>query len=358
LLLAAGVLVAGVLLYHFRGSLNLRQFSVAKLWEAIRSANYFYLFLAVVTIYSCYAIRSWRWQRFQSHVGPARFWNIYAMNLAGFSALFILGRAAEPIRPLMIARKDKIPVADTFGVYALERILDAAATAVLASIGLLVFESSRHLTEQGTGPAFEKAAKTAGTVFTLVAVVAIVGLVYLRLHGSALLERRMEGWLTAHGWRARVARILLGFSRGVQTVKTWGDVFAAVLLSMVHWATVVLCYYLVQKSFGGRLGTLTYTDAMVILVFTLVGSAVQLPGVGGGAQALSIVAFTKLYGVGQETAVAAAMVLWLVTFASCCLAGVPILFKEGFSLGELKRMRKEEDAEIDAEMLEHPAKPE
>jgi glycosyltransferase 2 family protein len=358
LLLAAGVLVAGVLLYHFRGSLNLSQFSVAKLWEAIRSANYFYLFLAVVTIYSCYAIRSWRWQRFQSHVGPARFWNIYGMNLAGFSALFILGRAAEPIRPLMIARKDKIPVADTFGVYALERILDAAATAVLASIGLLVFESSRHLTEQGTGSAFEKAAKTAGTVFTLVAVVAIVGLVYLRLHGSALLERRMEGWLTAHGWRASVARILLGFSRGVQTVKTWGDVFAAVLLSMVHWAMVVLCYYLVQKSFGGRLGTLTYTDAMVILVFTLVGSAVQLPGVGGGAQALSIVAFTKLYGVGQETAVAAAMVLWLVTFASCCLAGVPILFREGFSLGELKRMRKEEDAEIDAEMLQHPAKPE
>jgi hypothetical protein len=37
---------------------------------------------------------------------------------------------------------------------------------------------------------------------------------------------------------------------------------------------------------------------------------------------------------------------------------VPILFKEGFSLGELKRMREEEDAEIDAEMLEHPAKPE
>jgi glycosyltransferase 2 family protein len=358
LLLAAGVLVAGVLLYHFRGSLNLSQFSVAKLWEAIRSANYFYLFLAVVTIYACYAIRSWRWQRFQSHVGPARFWNIYAMNLAGFSALFILGRAAEPIRPLMIARKDKIPVADTFGVYALERILDAAATAVLASIGLLVFESSGHLTEQGTGPAFEKAAKTAGTIFTLVAVVAIVGLVYLRLHGSALLERRMEGWLSAHGWRASVARILLGFSRGVQTVKTWGDVFAAVLLSMVHWAMVVMCYYLVQKSFGGRLGTLTYTDAMVILVFTLVGSAVQLPGVGGGAQALSIVAFTKLYGVGQETAVAAAMVLWLATFASCCLAGVPILFKEGFSLGELKRMREEEDAEIDAEMLEHPAKPE
>jgi glycosyltransferase 2 family protein len=356
LLLGAGVLVVGVLLYHFRGSLN--QFSVARLWDAIRGANYFYLFLSVVTIYACYAVRALRWQRFQSHVGPARFWNIYAMNLAGFSALFMLGRAGEPVRPLMIARKDKIPIADMFGIYALERILDAAATAVLASVGLLVFESSGHLTEQGTGSAFEKAAKTAGTVFSLGAVVAIVGLIYLRLHGSGVLERRMEGWLAAHGWKASVARILLGFSRGVQTIRTWGDVVAAVVYTLLHWVMVVLSYYLVQRSFGGRLETLTYMDAMVVLVFTMVGSAVQLPGVGGGAQALSIVAFTKLYGVQQETAVAAAMVLWLVTFASCCLAGVPILFKEGFSFGELKRMRNEEDAEIDAEMLEHPAKPE
>jgi hypothetical protein len=32
------------------------------------------------------------------------------------------------------------------------------------------------------------------------------------------------------------------------------------------------------------------------------------------------------------------------------------LFKEGFSLGELRNLRKQEDAEIDSEILEHPAK--
>lgn len=351
------VLVIAFLLYRSRGLLHLSQFSGAKLWDAIRSANYLYLFLAVVTIYACYAIRALRWQKFQAHVGRSNLWNIYAMNLAGFSALFLLGRAAEPIRPLLISRKDKIPIADTFGIYALERILDAACTAVLASIGLLVFESSGHLTAEGAGSAFEKAARTAGTAFSIGAIIAISGLVYLRLHGSSVLERRMEGWLVAHGWRANVARILLGFARGVQTVRTWSDLFAAVFLSMFHWILVVLCYFLVTRSFGGRLGTLNFTDAMLVLVFTMVGSAVQLPGVGGGAQALSIVAFTHLYGVEQEAAVAAAMVLWLVTFASCTLAGVPLLLKEGLSLGELRRMREHEDEEIDAEMVEHSSRP-
>ena len=357
LLLGIGALIVVFVLYRSRGALHLSQFSGARLWEAVRGANYLYLLLAIVTIYGCYAVRALRWQRFQSHVGPANFWNIYGMNLAGFSALFLLGRAAEPVRPLLISRKDKIPIADTFGVYALERILDAASTAVLASIGLLVFESSGHLAKQGTGDAFEKAAKTAGTAFSIVAVVAISGLVYLRLHGAGVLERRMQGWLAVHGWRARVARILLGFSRGVQTIRSWGDVFAAVFLSLIHWTLVVACYFLVIKSFGGQLGTLTFADAMLVLVFTMVGSAVQLPGVGGGAQALSIIAFTHLYGVGQEAAVAAAMVLWLVTFASCSFAGVPILLKEGFSLGELRRMREHEAEEIDAEILEGPVEP-
>jgi hypothetical protein len=204
---------------------------------------------------------------------------------------------------------------------------------------------------QGAGQAFEKGARTAGTVFALFAIVAISGLIYLRLHGSALLERRMQGWLAQHGWRAGVARNLLGFVRGVQTVRSWGDVAAAVVYSALHWLLVVCVYLLVLQSFGGKLASLKFPDAVLILVFSLVGSAVQLPGVGGGSQALSIVALTKLYGVEQEPAVGAAMILWLVTFASCSLAGVPFLLREGWSLGELRRMRQREEEEIDAELV-------
>ena len=61
------------------------------------------------------------------------------MTLAGFSAIFLLGRAGEPVRPMLISRKDKIPIADTFGIYALERLFDTASTAILAAIGLLIF---------------------------------------------------------------------------------------------------------------------------------------------------------------------------------------------------------------------------
>jgi uncharacterized protein (TIRG00374 family) len=352
---ALGILVVGYLLYHYRSNLHLGQFSGAKLWEAVRHANLGYLFLSIVGIYGCYALRALRWQKFQAHLGPAKFWNIYPMTLAGFTSLFLLSRAAEPVRPLLISRKDKIPLSDVFGIYALERILDAASTAVLAAAGLLIFESSSHLDASGTGKAFEKGARTAGTLFALFAIVAISGLIYLRLHGSALLERRMQGWLAQHGWRAAVARNLLGFVRGVQTIRSWSDVVAAVVYSCLHWLLVLCVYLLVFQSFGGKFAALKFSDAVLVLVFSLVGSAVQLPVAGGGAQALSVVAFTQLYGVEREPALAVALVLWLVSFASCSFAGVPILIREGWSLGELKRMREHEGEQIEAELVSQAA---
>jgi glycosyltransferase 2 family protein len=351
IILGLGLLLAGYLLYRFRGSLNLSEFSLARLWHAIHSANYLYLFLALIGIYACYAVRALRWQKFQAHIGPAHFWNIYAMNLAGFSAMFLLGRVAEPVRPVLIARKEKIPVSGTFGIYALERILDAACTAVLAAVGLLIFKPSGDADAQAAAIAFEKGARSAGTVFTLIAVVAFTGLIYLRLHGSAVLERRMQGWLAQHhGWRTGFARNLLEFLRGVQTIRSFGDVAAAIFYSFVHWWLVAAVCFLVIRSFGGRLGTLGFADAVLVLVFGMVGSAVQLPAVGGGAQALTAFALMKLYGVEQEPAIAAALILWLIMFASCSLGGVPLLFREGWSFGDLKRMRAQENAEIDAEI--------
>ncbi len=334
------LLVLGLLIYRSSGMLHLGDFSGAKLLAAVRDARESYLLLSILAIYACYAVRALRWREFQKHVGQARFWNIYAMTLAGFSAVFLLGRAGEPVRPLLLARKGKLPVADTFGIYVLERLLDTASTAVIAAIGLLVFTTHVHNGEAAS--TLQTAAKTGGSLLAAGVLVAGVLLVYVRLHGSAMLERRLQGWLVSHGWRSSVAKIILGFIRGVQTIRTIRDLAAAVIYSAIHWALVLAVYFLVTQSFGGKLRDLSLGDVMLVLAFTLVGSVVQLPAVGGGSQALAIFAYTKVLGIESEPAVAAAIVLWLISFAFCSLAGVPILIREGFSLGQLKEMAEHE----------------
>jgi hypothetical protein len=85
---------------------------------------------------------------------------------------------------------------------------------------------------------------------------------------------------------------------------------------------------------------------MLLLAVTLVGSVLQLPGIGGGAQIASFVGLTKIFGVEPEPATAIAVVLWLITFAGCILAGIPLLIHEGLSMGELRQLAR---AEAEAE---------
>jgi hypothetical protein len=73
----------------------------------------------------------------------------------------------------------------------------------------------------------------------------------------------------------------------------------------------------------------------------MLGAMVQLPAVGGGAQAASFFALTAFFGIAAEPAFAAAIVLWLVTFAAVVLVGMPLLIRQGLSMPELWRLASE-----------------
>lgn len=329
LILLAVLLACAFAIYRFGGTLEGASFSASKLWLAVRGANPYLLLISVLAIYGCYAIRAVRWGVFQQNLGASNFWAIYEMTLGGFAAVFLLGRAGEPVRPLLLARKEKLPVADMYGIYALERVFDVVSAAVVAGIALLL--ERRHV----------PVANTTGGIL-IGGVVGVIGfLVYFRLHGTAALERNLKGWRSSDGWRAKVADTILGFARGVQIIRNWGELALASFLSAAHWGLVFLVYIWITKSFGGRFEQVTAVDALLLMAFTLAGSVFQLPLAGGGSQ-LAAISVYKFFGIENEPATAAAIVLWLITFAACSLAGVPLLIHEGFSLGKLKQMAEGE----------------
>jgi uncharacterized protein (TIRG00374 family) len=329
LVLLAVLLALGFTIYRFGGTLHGASFSAAKLWLAVRGANPLLLLVSVVAIYACYAIRALRWGVFQQNLGTSNFWSIYEMTLAGFAAVFLLGRAGEPVRPLLLARKEKLPVADMYGIYALERIFDVVSAAVIAGIALLV--EKRHV----------PVANATGVVLIVGVVGVVLFLIYFRLYGTAALEKAFLGWQKSQGWRVRVAGIVLGFARGVQIIRTWSELGLTVFLSAAHWGLVFLVYVWVTYSFGGKFEQLTAGDALLLMAFTLAGSVFQLPLAGGGSQ-LAAISVYKFFGIENEPATAAAVVLWLITFAACSLVGVPLLVHEGFSLGKLKELAEHE----------------
>lgn len=338
LLLVVLVVLVG-LLYRSRGAIGLEGFSWSRLWTSLGEARPLPLLLSLVAIYLAYALRALRWMRFSRYLGDLRFASVYSSTLIGFTAVFLLGRAGEPVRPLVIARKDGVPVSSAFGIYVLERVFDIASTVVIAGFGLLVFSPASL---GGESSALLMAARTTGSALLVFLLAMIAFLLYFRFHGADALERRLADWRDRPGWHARAAGLFRGFGEGLQAIRTLGDFFWALAYSAVHWAVIAAIYLWVPQSFGGRLAELDFAAALIVLAFTMVGSTVQPPAVGIGSQFASFLAFTVLFGVEKEPAAAASVVLWLITFAAVSLVGVPLLIREGWSMGELRRLARDE----------------
>ncbi|MFZ0738023.1 MAG: lysylphosphatidylglycerol synthase transmembrane domain-containing protein [Candidatus Acidiferrales bacterium] len=358
LILLLAVVVLAALLYKFHNSIALEGFRWQLLGKSWSQSNVWLLLLAVAATYAAYAIRSLRWIRFSRYLGKGSFLSVYAATLMGFACLFLLGRAGEPIRPLLIARKENLPVTGMFGVYLLERICDAGATAVFAGLALL--EVSHGTLATGQGTPFMHAVRRSGAALLIAFAILVCFLIYFRLHGAGALAKRLERSLIEakdrSTIRAKFAALIAGVSEGLHALRTWGDLGAAIAWTAVHWILVVYIYVWVAHAFGGTLANIDFSAAMLILAFTMIGSALQLPGVGGGAQVATFLVLTVLFGVEKEPAAAMAITCWLITFTSGSLVGLPLMLREGWSMGDLRREAKAERKatveEAEAHMLQ------
>ena len=334
------------LAYQSRHKIHLADFTWKKFIESVGQANIWLLLVSLVAIYGCYAIRAVRWQRFCRYLGPTTFMNTFGGTLMGFAAIFVLGRAGEPVRPLLLARKDRLPVASMFGIFFLERFCDFAASAVLACLSLLVFP--KRLSDAGADMDWVGHARHGAWLLLGALIGLTVVLVYYRVHGAAAVDRGLERWRGSGGMRMRFASAISGISEGLQAIRTQADLWAIIGYTAAHWVLAVLIYMWVSQAFSSAFvhSDMNFWGAMLLLAVTLVGSVLQLPGIGGGAQIASIVALTAIFGVEQEPAIAIAAVLWIITFAGCTLVGIPLLIHEGMSFGELRKLAR---AEAEAE---------
>jgi len=335
------VLVAlAFLAYRSRNIIHIQDFSWQLLWGSVKATRKSLLLASAAAIYLAFALRALRWRRFCRYLGPMKFGDVYSATLMGFTGVFVLGRVGEPLRPVLLARKSGLPVLSMFGIYVLERLLDVAAAVGVAALTLLMSPALRS-SASGT-QAWQVELRMAGALLFggLVALLAFV--VYFRLHGAAAIERRLTGWHESTTWRRRLAAQFTGFSEGLQAIRSFPDLLAALFYSGAHWALIALIYVFILHSFGGALAALDFWAAMMVLAFTLVGSTLQLPGVGGGAQVATFIALTNIFHIEPEPAAAAAILIWLITFGAACIAGGPLLIHEGWSLGELRRLARAE----------------
>ena len=79
--------------------------------------------------------------------------------------------------------------------------------------------------------------------------------------------------------------------------------------------------------------------------FVSFGSVIQIPGVGGGMQVVSVLVLTELFGIRVELASSFAIFLWILTFVAIVPIGLFLGLKEGLDWHSLKRISREASSE-------------
>ena len=79
---------------------------------------------------------------------------------------------------------------------------------------------------------------------------------------------------------------------------------------------------------------------MIFTGFVAFGSAVQLPGIGGGMQVAAVLVLTEIFALSLENATACALLVWAVTWLTVVPFGVLLAFREGLHWSSLRDVGK------------------
>ena len=342
---AASAAILALIIYNLSHSKEWQGFRWDRLWSSLTSANPGYLLAAVGITFTSYLLRAIRWKFFLQPIKQSSLWNLFVGQILGFSSIYLIGRPGEFVRPAYIARKENVPIAPMAAIWLLERIYDTVFLVLMFGAALLLAPLDPVLGRAGS---ILVQLNVLGLFMLMVVVVLVPALVMFRLRAE-----RATAWIVGlfsflgPGTRHHLEHFLRSFAEGLKVIQSARDLLASIVISVVLWTVNGCVFWLIFQSLGGELAQLSWLGAALTMFFTVLGLAVQLPGVGGGAQVAAIYALTKLFSVGAEAATSAGILTWIIIALPCLALGVVLLVHEGLTFKKLEAIADEERAAVE-----------
>ncbi len=324
LLIAAAILAALIAFgaIRFRGS----HFAWEVFWQAMAGVSWVWLAVAVGFLYISYWGRAMRWRAMLAPLRPgASTFSLVEATIIGFTAVVLLGRPGELVRPYLIANKEKVSFSSQMAVWLLERIFDLLMVLAVFGFALAVVPASRlHL---GAGLRF--VFRAGGYVSAAIGLLCLALLFGLRRFSGATAGRLQDalGFLPP-SIQSKIHSVTKSFAEGMGATLSTGLLGAIFSYSVLVWALILAAMYSIFHALPAT-ASLSVIQTAVFLGLVSFGSAVQIPGIGGGFQVASVLVLTEIFGYRLETATAVAILLWVVAYLPVVPAGLLLAAKEG-----------------------------
>jgi uncharacterized protein (TIRG00374 family) len=295
-----------------------------------RPQKWSHLVHGIALIYLAYVMRAIRWKIFLKPIRPnATTWSLVAPTVIGFTGLALLGRPGELIRPYLIARRQNLSFSSQLAVWAVERIFDIGAYTVLLVAAIFFAAGPRAL------PLYSYF-KRGGFLLAALVVGLVLAAMAVHWKGDSIadwVEQRFSHLAANLGHK--IAARIREFRGGLDTIHGPVSLAALIAVSLAMWFMIIMAYQEVAHSYGVPVLNIRRSQVLVLMGASMIGSMVQLPGIGGGSQLATIAALQRIFDVPKELAASCGIMLWLVTFVAVVPVGLLLAHRERLSLRKL-----------------------
>jgi glycosyltransferase 2 family protein len=326
---AATFVLAALLLY-----LALRGIDFGEVWEALRTADYRWLFPLVAVLLFSHLLRAWRWKVLLDAVppdpesdnhgaAPITLGTAFASLMIGYMANYVAPRFGEVARAAHLAGHSRLRFSTILGTVVAERVIDVASLLVaLISVVFILAGRSEQVNDLFLAPAMETVGGLSGGVIALVSL-AILGVI-----GAVAAVALLSTW-----GRETLAPILGSFRDGLMTLTRTRRTGVMVGTTVGMWAGYLIAAYLPLVMLGlTEPYGLTLIDGWAIMVLGTLGIVVPSPGGIGSFHYVTIQSLVYLFGVGADPAATYAVLVHAAQMILYAIVGALVLAFYGTGL--------------------------
>ena len=294
-----------------------RDFDWKTFWGLFNATHKGYLVAALAVIFGDYYFRAVRWKLLLRPTKQVPAISLLASQVIGFTAIGVLGRPGDFVRPYLVARRENLSLASQIAVLAVERVFDIGAFAIILVLTLFFGRLDIE-------PLWLERFRWAGFLILGFVIAACIGLFVLWKSGDPVADWVDRSLSEKHPKLSNsLCHKIKHFSNGLHTLHSVGTFFSVFGISLLVWVMIAGAYWLVTQSYQNpQLHALKPTEVVLLMSASVAGSTLQLPMVGGGSQLGTISVLSHVFKVPRELAASCGIMLWLITFMAIVPVGL------------------------------------
>lgn len=261
--------------------------------------------LGIVIAYTISNIsRALRWNMLLKSLGRSpRFINSFLTTMLGYFANLGLPRLGEVLRPVSLARYEKVSVEKVLGTIVVDRAIDVLFLLLIIGIAfILEFDTLWGYLSENMGKG-----ESSGSLFSNIFFQIFIFLGIVVLSTVWLLRKK----IMASRFYSKFINLLKGFWDGILSIKKLENPWLFILHSFIIWIAYYVMFYMYLPAFAPT-AHLGLVAALMVFVFGTFGIVIPSPG-GMGSYHFLVIAALALYGINGNDAFSFANISFFAT---------------------------------------------